>query len=251
MKISIITVCYQNRDGLEKTIKSVMEQDYDQIEFIVIDGGSDDGSKELISDSSDIVDFWVSQKDKGIYHAMNFGINQATGDYTIFMNGGDVFHDKQVLSDIVQLNPKWDIIYGDCLITGRRPSPYVKKMPDVLDFLTLMSFTVTHQVILYSTEYLKKRTFDTSYEIIADWVHFNTAILEDKVTYHHIDRLISIYDGTGFSSDAAQLKRREAERTGYYQSIIPDILSEKLNRRVKLKVGKFRSPDTKSPSWRF
>ena len=101
MKISIITINYNNIQGLKQTLFSVLEQDYNNIEYIVIDGGSTDGSKELLRAKSDELFYWVSERDKGVYNAMNKGIAQSTGDYLIFMNSGDVFFNKHVLSDFL------------------------------------------------------------------------------------------------------------------------------------------------------
>ncbi len=91
MKLSIITVNLNNKDGLQKTIDSVISQTFKDFEWIVIDGGSTDGSKELIEKYSDYISYWVSEPDKGIYNAMNKGIKVAKGDYLEFLNSGDIF----------------------------------------------------------------------------------------------------------------------------------------------------------------
>ena len=97
MKVSIITVNLNNLRGLRKTMESVLAQDSSLYEWIVIDGGSTDGSRELIEQNQDKIAYWVSEPDKGIYHAMNKGIAHATGDYLLFLNSGDCL----VSSDIV------------------------------------------------------------------------------------------------------------------------------------------------------
>ena len=97
MKYSIITVNYNNKEGLRKTIESVISQTFRDFEYIVIDGGSSDGSAELLKEYSDKITYWVSEPDKGIYNGMNKGIAKATGDYLNFMNSGDCFYDQQVL----------------------------------------------------------------------------------------------------------------------------------------------------------
>lgn len=114
MRISIITINYNNIQGLKNTLSSVLEQDYNNIEYIVIDGGSTDGSKELLVAKANELHYWVSERDKGLYNAMNKGITQSTGDYLIFMNSGDVFFNKHVLSAIF-VNRKYeaDILYGN------------------------------------------------------------------------------------------------------------------------------------------
>ena len=112
MKYSIITINYNNCDGLEKTIQSVINQSYQNFEFIIIDGGSTDSSVEVIKKYSNKIDYWISEPDKGIYHAMNKGIIQAHGEYLNFMNSGDLFYDNDVLKDIsIKIDLK-DIIIG-------------------------------------------------------------------------------------------------------------------------------------------
>ena len=88
MKYSIITINYNNRDGLEMTINSVLGQSYQDLEYIIIDGGSTDGSVEVIKKYESRIDYWVSEPDKGVYNAMNKGIGKASGDYLNFMNSG-------------------------------------------------------------------------------------------------------------------------------------------------------------------
>ena len=114
MRYSIITINYNNRDGLRKTIESVVNQSCRDIEYIVIDGGSTDGSVEVIEEYAGKIDYWVSERDKGIYNAMNKGLAQAHGEYLNFMNSGDCFHDNDVLINLPQ-DADEDIIFGKAL----------------------------------------------------------------------------------------------------------------------------------------
>ena len=100
MTYSIITVNYNNYEGLRRTIKSVVCQTYKDYEYIIIDGGSTDGSAELIRQYTDHLTFWVSEPDKGIYNAMNKGVAHANGEYLNFMNSGDCFYDENVLQTL-------------------------------------------------------------------------------------------------------------------------------------------------------
>lgn len=124
MKISVVTVCYNAVDQIEETIKSVVGQTYQNIEYIVIDGGSTDGTTDIIRKYSDKISYWISEPDNGIYDAMNKGIHVATGDYINFMNAGDYFSSASAISDVVkQINATNDIIYGDSTMIdykGRR-----------------------------------------------------------------------------------------------------------------------------------
>lgn len=119
MKISIITINYNNVEGLKRSIESVVNQTSKDYEYIIIDGGSTDGSVDVIKLYSNRIDYWESEPDRGIYHAMNKGVKLATGEYVIFMNSGDKFYSNEIIADFIKLNPKEDILSGDAkLSTG-------------------------------------------------------------------------------------------------------------------------------------
>ena len=96
--ISVITINFNERVGLERTFESVFNQTFQDFEYIVIDGGSNDGSKELIEENTEKISYWISEPDKGIYNAMNKGISVAKGDYLLFLNSGDILYKNDVLS---------------------------------------------------------------------------------------------------------------------------------------------------------
>ena len=108
-KLSIITVNLNNKAGLQKTIESVFSQTFTDYEYLVIDGGSEDGSKELIKKYENKFVYWVSEKDKGIFNAMNKGILKASGEYLLFLNSGDYFYDSAVLDDVFDKAASTDI----------------------------------------------------------------------------------------------------------------------------------------------
>ncbi|MCB4790694.1 MAG: glycosyltransferase [Elusimicrobia bacterium] len=113
LKVSVITVTYNNAGGLEKTIHSLIEQKYPNIEYIIVDGGSQDNTVEIIKKYEKHISKWVSEKDKGIYDAMNKGILMSTGDIFNFMNSGDLFYSDNVLNDVARLfNENTGIVYG-------------------------------------------------------------------------------------------------------------------------------------------
>ncbi|RXE60893.1 glycosyltransferase, partial [Muribaculaceae bacterium Isolate-001 (NCI)] len=99
-KITVVTVCYNAVKEIEKTIQSVISQTYDNVEYIIVDGGSTDGTLDIIRKYSSRITRWVSEPDKGIFDAMNKSAHMATGEYINFMNAGDLFFDEKVLSDI-------------------------------------------------------------------------------------------------------------------------------------------------------
>ena len=111
-KLSIITINLNNAAGLRKTIESVVNQTFTDYEYLIIDGGSTDGSVEVIKEFADKITYWVSEPDKGIYNAMNKGILKARGEYLQFLNSGDWLVDNEVLFRVFSLNHFEDILYG-------------------------------------------------------------------------------------------------------------------------------------------
>ena len=113
MRFSIITINFNHADGLENTIQSVINQTCHDYEFIIIDGGSSDGSVDVIRKYKENINYWVSEPDGGIFPAMNKGTRQAHGDYCIYMNSGDTFYDNNVLEKVKTCNYTEDIQTGD------------------------------------------------------------------------------------------------------------------------------------------
>ena len=113
MKLSIITINFNNRNGLEKTIESVTSQTCKDFEWIIIDGGSTDGSRELVEKKQKYITYWCSEPDSGIYNAMNKGIKKAKGDYCFFLNSGDRLHDKDVMMNVLGELDGTDFVSGN------------------------------------------------------------------------------------------------------------------------------------------
>ena len=119
-KISVITISYNCKDVIEDTILSVIGQTYTNIEYIIIDGASTDGTFDVIKKYADKIDFWISEPDKGIYDAMNKGLKHATGDWVIFMNAGDSFYNNTVIERFVpQIDIDTVIAHGDIMVIGK------------------------------------------------------------------------------------------------------------------------------------
>ncbi len=115
-KVTIITVCYNAIEGIEKTIQSVIGQSYLCIEYIVVDGASTDGTVDVVRKYADNIDYFVSEPDGGIYDAMNKGIKAATGEWIIFLNAGDTFASEDAIKDALSIDTEGiDVIYGDSI----------------------------------------------------------------------------------------------------------------------------------------
>ncbi len=225
MKLSIITVNLNNKEGLQKTIDSIVPQTFKDFEWIVIDGGSTDGSKELIERFSDHMSFWVSEPDKGIYNAMNKGIKVAKGEYVNFMNSGDCFAKDTVLEEVF-INPhSADVLYGymtrDTIDGEYVNLPLMKKKLSWMDFY--------HDGLPHQSSFIKRELFekygyyDESLKAVSDWVYFVKVFVYNHSTYEFIPLKISVYLSGGVS-DVVGLKEREIEsRKLFPAAIVEDI----------------------------
>ncbi|WP_299522921.1 glycosyltransferase family 2 protein [Winogradskyella sp.] len=210
-RVSIITINFNNLEGLKQTIASVKEQTYQHIEYIVIDGLSDDGSKALLEKESEHFNYWVSEKDKGVFNAMNKGIKRATGDFLLFLNSGDIFTSSDALASYIA-HPKCngDIVYGDYKFKDGG-----KVYPDTLTPEFFMRSSLPHQSTL-----IKKSVFETvgfydeSYAIIGDREHFLRAFLNNTFKFSHVPIALALFDLTGLSnkSDFKSQKQQEDKR---------------------------------------
>ena len=167
-KISVVTVCYNVCDDLRKTILSVANQTYQNLEYIIIDGDSSDDTLDVINENKTHIDKWISEPDKGIYDAMNKGIDLATGDWIIFMNAGDCFYNNTVISDVFskKYNDDVKLIYGDVALDfgslGILPKKFAKIPAEKIPF------EICHQSVFTDTNILKKIHYDLSFKICAD-----------------------------------------------------------------------------------
>ena len=204
--ITVITINLNNRLGLQKTIDSVFGQNYPSIEYIVIDGGSVDGSFEYLQSIKSKLAYCISEKDKGIYDAMNKGIIRARGEYLLFLNSGDCFYDTTSLSCLVNNICNEGIVYGKMgmYVNG---SLQTKAYPYKLSLAYFRYDTIPHQSAI-----IKKDLFDkfgyykTHFKIVSDWAFFVDCIIKGKVKYKYVDQVISIFDLNGISSQPSSNK---------------------------------------------
>lgn len=223
MKLSIITINFNNRDGLRNTIESVVNQAWRDFEYIVIDGGSTDGSVDVIKEYAGRIDYWVSEPDKGIYNAMNKGIDVAKGEYCIFMNSGDLFYSNVTLSQLDGLLDGIDVVYGNTLESNGNIIRYKEDMT----FKTLYYGSICHQSAIIKTQLLRKFHYDESLKIVSDWKFFLQALICENSTYRGVDVFISIYDVTGLTYSNWEQFRQERKivvESMFPQRILEDII---------------------------
>lgn len=219
MKFTVITINYNNVEGLRATFDSVFSQTCHDYQYVVIDGGSTDGSKELIEQNADKIDYWVSEKDKGIYNAMNKGVAVATGEYCIFMNSGDCFYDGNVL-DSIALE-----LYGEDILVGNvyQPDRKTRMSPPPtreISLYHLYSGAIPHQGAFIKTSLLRKYPYDETMKIAADWKFFIQVIILNKCSFRYVDLNVSVYDTAGISATHSDEMYEEKQR--YLSEILPE-----------------------------
>lgn len=194
MKISIITINYNNLEGLKRTYESVVPQTCQDFEWIIIDGGSTDGSKEFIEEHQAHFAYWCSEPDKGIYNAMNKGVTHVTGEYVNFMNSGDTFHSSDVLQKFIAHLHKCDIVVGQVITPDK-----ILNLPRPVDYWTVEN-GFCHQGTFTRANLLRKYPFDETFKISSDWGFFQRAILFNKCSVEFVDYIVADFDTTGMSS---------------------------------------------------
>lgn len=194
-KISVVTVSYNTRDCIEKTIQSVIEQTYPNVEYLIIDGGSTDGTQQIIEQYSDRIAYFVSEKDKGLYDGMNKGISAATGDYLLFMNADDVFANNRVVEKIahfIEEHPDADVVYGN----SEQVLEYgiYEVRPKVAYINHKMA--ISHQATFVKLSLLRSHPFNLKYRYAADFEQLSSLYL-DGYKFVYIDLLVARVEMTG------------------------------------------------------
>lgn len=225
MKLSVITINYNNCDGLRKTIESVVNQTWRDFEYIIIDGGSIDGSVDVIKEFADQIDYWVSEPDKGIYNALNKGVEKAQGEYCNFMNSGDCFYSLDVLEKVFSINPIADIICGNTQLD------YLKKPPQEITFDILFNTSICHQCAFIRTSLMKKYGYDEKYKIVADRKFFLQALIFDNCSYLPINVDVVKYDITGFSAENPVLSKLEYDKV--LEELVPERIRKDYGKKYK------------------
>ncbi len=201
MKVSVITVCYNALQGIEKTILSVKSQAYEDVEYIIIDGGSTDGTVDIIRKHSNCIDFFVSEPDGGIYDAMNKGIRVATGEWIIFLNAGDVFASNNALKDVLSAEIDGiDVLYGDSIEVTKELSHIVPASDDVARMNYEPIFR--HGSSLVRASIQKQHEFDINKKDLGyslDWEMIHRLFIEGY-RFKKVDTVIECYEQEGVSN---------------------------------------------------
>lgn len=211
MKLSIITVNLNNREGLQRTIDSVICQTFRDFEWIVIDGGSTDGSRKLIEQYADHFAYWVSEPDKGIYNAMNKGIKVAKGEYLQFLNSGDWLSSRNTLDSVFSDATGGHIIYGDCAVMISDTQIEEIHFAPVFSFKKMLDGSIHHQSAFIKKELLVEEPYDETLKIVSDRKFFIRKALAGY-SFEHVNHIVAVFDANGISSTEDKLAQVENEK---------------------------------------
>lgn len=213
-KLSIITVCKNEVNGIRRTLESIANQVFQDFELIVIDGASTDGSAEVIDEYREKITHFRSEADAGIYAAQNKGARAANGEYLLFINGGDAIHDDLVLQDIFSTQPSADIIYGDLLIEEHDGTETRGYSPNEVTLDFMLRGTLWHPVSFIRNSLLGELgLYDENLKIVADYDFFVHAILVRGAETRHVNRVIARFNLDGVSSNPSMAAQHDKERT--------------------------------------
>lgn len=228
-KLSVITINLNNASGLQKTIESILGQTYEDIEYVIIDGASSDGSIDVIeqcvktSDQApkNIINYWKSEPDSGIYNALNKGLSKATGEYCLFLNSGDSLRSNSILSELFRDNHEEDIIYCNAVFTKDGNDVFNYILPEQLSLYFLYFHSICHQSTLIKRSLFDKIGFyNENNKITSDWEFMFKSFYSNSCTFKHLPFFLSNYEMGGIS--VLDEERTAFERDRFLNSVFPE-----------------------------
>ena len=194
-KISIITVVYNAVRTLEETILSVINQNFENYEYIIIDGGSTDGTVEIIKKNQDKITLWISESDGGIYEAMNKGVSLSRGEWIYFLGADDLFYNNFVLQNLsILMLDSSKVYYGNVLFKNKNII-----YDGAFNFFKIATRNICHQSILYCRQVFEEFDYNLRYKIYADYDLNLKLFNHKKISFKHINLTIAIFNDNGLS----------------------------------------------------
>lgn len=210
-RFSIVTVALNEEESIRTTCESIRAQSCTDFEWIVIDGGSTDGTLDILGEYRDLITHLSSGPDKGIYDAMNKGIDRASGQYLVFMNAGDTFYNSESLARVAEA-PEKDILYGDLLCRTADGETSIWRYPDDLPANYLLDHMLPHQASFFKRDLFDRfGKYDTSYRIAGDYELFVRFLYANGTSSWHVSHIISVFGFDGISSDKKYKRLRQVE----------------------------------------
>lgn len=213
MKLSIITVCYNNKDEIARTCESIIRQTWQDFEWIVVDGGSTDGTLDILQKYRHRINILISEPDTGIYNAMNKGIKRANGVWLNFMNGGDNFASDDALAQVFDHQDyEADILYGNMNFTKKNKPSFIRTFPRILTKAFFYSSCINHQSSFIKRDLFEKYgMYDENYKIVADWEKW-LMFLKSGCKFQHIDVTVADFYSGGISSKMSEKHLQERKK---------------------------------------
>ncbi|MBK6342156.1 MAG: glycosyltransferase [Flavobacteriales bacterium] len=221
--LAIVTVCRNDRAGLERTLTSLNEQSWQGFAHHVVDGASSDGSAELIREQGTRFTTWVSEPDDGVYDAQNKGWRSASAEFVLFLNSGDTLSAPDVLvRALPSLSAAVDIAYGDAYLSDDRGPYATKRHPFPIRSPWLMKEVVAHQSQFIRRSLLERMGgYDTQYRIAADYALFAQAFWQGGLRLVKLPFVVGVFDTRGLSSRTDQVERFAWERKDIQRRFAP------------------------------
>lgn len=237
-KLSIITICLNSENNIRKTIESVLNQNFKDFEYIVIDGGSQDKTLAIINEYSNLIDYFISEKDFGIFDAQNKGANHSNCNYLLFLNAGDYLCNENVLNNIFSFDFDEDLIYGDIIYQFKNGFKFRKRMPSQITPIFMLLNSLPHPSCLIKRSLFNKiGGFDERIKFSSDYDFFLKALFVENCSYHYLNFPISVFNLDGVSSDKRNKKiileeRKKAQIKYFKIDIVENFYSLKLYHNI-------------------
>ena len=231
--ITVITVSFNCKEEIKTTIKSVINQSYPNIEYIIVDGGSEDGTLDVIKKYTEYIDYWISEPDKGLYDAMNKGIQLSQGKWIIFLNAGDTFFTEKTVENVVLKTggKNVDILYGDAIVSFKGMEKIFRAgPPEKLE----KEMVLAHPSTFVKSKVLKENLFDTSYKVAADFELIRRLWKKGK-KFMYVNEIISVVNTTeeSISSKYYELSLDECRKITGRKSFLIKKATFKIKERIR------------------
>ena len=213
IKFSVVTATYNAAKTLRQAVESVFAQDYPAMEYIIIDGGSTDGTVDILREYSSRLAYWISEPDAGIYDAFNKGIRAATGDYIYFLGADDCLCDRNVLSRVADaLDDTVDVFSAGVYVVNHVKLEKFAGNEHARDARNFDGKMIPHQGMFVKTSILQEKLFDASFRLLGDYDFFLACYYDKTINFRYADFPVAYYATDGVSSSSGRLNFEERRR---------------------------------------